>query len=129
MSMQSDSRVYVAGHRGLVGSAIVRRLQNSGYSNLVVRTHSELDLTDQLAPKAVAEMRGEYKVAGKRAEVTSRNELQKVITELEKQMKEAAQNWEFEKAALLRDQLLELRQQLEAKDTRPEWEKLRETAG
>jgi GDP-L-fucose synthase len=41
------SRVYVAGHRGLVGSAIVRALEKHGYQNIIVRTHAELDLTDQ----------------------------------------------------------------------------------
>lgn len=47
--MQKDSKIYVAGHRGLVGSALVRALQNRGYHNLVLRTHTELDLTDQAA--------------------------------------------------------------------------------
>lgn len=45
--MKFDARIYVAGHRGLVGSALIRRLTKSGYSNLVTRTHAELDLTDQ----------------------------------------------------------------------------------
>ncbi|MBI2429182.1 MAG: GDP-L-fucose synthase [Ignavibacteriales bacterium] len=45
--MEKSSKIYVAGHRGLVGSAIVRLLQQRGYSNLVYRTHKELDLTDQ----------------------------------------------------------------------------------
>ena len=44
--MRPDSRIYVAGHRGLAGSAIVRALQRRGYTNLLVRTHAELDLTD-----------------------------------------------------------------------------------
>ena len=47
--MQTDSRIYVAGHRGLVGSAIVRRLQAAGYRALITRTHAELDLTDAQA--------------------------------------------------------------------------------
>ena len=47
--MKPDSRIYVAGHRGLVGSAIVRRLQAGGYRNLITRTHAELDLTHQQA--------------------------------------------------------------------------------
>ena len=47
--MRKDGRVYVAGHRGLVGSAIVRALSSRGYSNLLLRTHAELDLTDQSA--------------------------------------------------------------------------------
>ena len=44
-----DARIHVAGHRGLVGSAIVRRLQALGYEKLILRTHAELDLTDQAA--------------------------------------------------------------------------------
>ena len=47
--MEQDSKIYVAGHRGMVGSAIVRELRRQGYSNIVTRTHSELDLTDQRA--------------------------------------------------------------------------------
>lgn len=45
--MKKDSRIYVAGHRGLVGGAIVRRLRSGGYSDIVTRTHAELDLTRQ----------------------------------------------------------------------------------
>lgn len=45
--MEKDARIYVAGHRGLVGSAIVRRLRVGGYDNLVLRTHAQLDLTRQ----------------------------------------------------------------------------------
>jgi GDP-L-fucose synthase len=47
--MRPDSRIYVAGHRGLVGSAICRRLDAAGYSNLLTRTRAELDLLDQAA--------------------------------------------------------------------------------
>jgi GDP-L-fucose synthase len=47
--MKFDARIYVAGHRGLVGSAIVRRLQAAGYANIITRTHAELDLTHQPA--------------------------------------------------------------------------------
>jgi GDP-L-fucose synthase len=50
--MQRNARIYVAGHRGLVGSAIVRRLQADGHSNLLLRTHAELDLTDERATRA-----------------------------------------------------------------------------
>ncbi len=50
--MQPDSRIYIAGHRGLVGSAIVRRLQAAGHSRLITRTHAELDLTDAHATEA-----------------------------------------------------------------------------
>ncbi len=45
--MQTDSKIYIAGHRGLVGSALVRQLKTHGYNNLVTRTHAELDLTNQ----------------------------------------------------------------------------------
>ena len=45
--MKKESKIYIAGHRGLVGSAIVENLKAKGYSNLVYRTHSELDLTNQ----------------------------------------------------------------------------------
>lgn len=47
--MNSDSKIYVAGHLGLAGSAITRRLVAGGYSNIIRRTHSELDLTNQEA--------------------------------------------------------------------------------
>ncbi len=47
-----DSKIYIAGHRGLVGSAFVRRLRSEGFNNLLLRTHAELDLTDQIATRA-----------------------------------------------------------------------------
>ncbi|HIG08725.1 MAG TPA: NAD-dependent epimerase/dehydratase family protein, partial [Alphaproteobacteria bacterium] len=47
--MEKQSKIYIAGHRGLVGSAILNNLQSKGYINLVFRTHAELDLTNQLA--------------------------------------------------------------------------------
>ncbi|UCV29984.1 GDP-L-fucose synthase family protein [Ferribacterium limneticum] len=50
--MDQNAKIYVAGHRGLVGSALVKNLQAKGYSNLVLRTHAELDLTDQAATEA-----------------------------------------------------------------------------
>lgn len=49
--MNKSDKIYVAGHRGMVGSAIVRELKRQGYENLVLRTHSELDLTNQQAVK------------------------------------------------------------------------------
>jgi len=73
---------------------------------------------------ALAEPREAYHVGGK----MPKDELARLIKELEKDMKQAAQDLEFEKAALLRDQIFDLRQQLDAKDTRPEWEKLRSAA-
>ena len=50
--MEKTSRIYVAGHRGLVGSAIMRALSRSGYENLIFRAHSELDLTDRPGVRA-----------------------------------------------------------------------------
>ncbi|MBQ1764612.1 MAG: GDP-L-fucose synthase [Aquincola sp.] len=50
--MKANSRIFVAGHRGLVGSAIVRSLQAAGHTNLLLRTHAELDLTDAAATEA-----------------------------------------------------------------------------
>jgi len=47
--MERDSKIYVAGHSGLVGSSIVRRLQTDGHANLTLRTHAELELEDQRA--------------------------------------------------------------------------------
>ncbi len=47
--MDKNSKIYVAGHRGMVGSAIVRELNRQGYRNIITRTHSELDLTNQNA--------------------------------------------------------------------------------
>ena len=47
--MNKDSKIFVAGHRGLVGSAILKNLKAKGYTNFVLRTHAELDLTDQQA--------------------------------------------------------------------------------
>lgn len=59
--MQPSSRIYVAGHRGLVGSALLRRLKAGGYANIVTRSHSELDLVDQTAvEKFFAQERPEY---------------------------------------------------------------------
>lgn len=47
--VEKNAKIYVAGHRGMVGSAIVRELQRQGYTNIITRTHSELDLTNQAA--------------------------------------------------------------------------------
>ena len=50
-SVKRDAKIYVAGHRGMVGSALVRRLQQAGYGNILTRTHAELDLLDQAATR------------------------------------------------------------------------------
>ena len=73
--------------------------------------------------RQVAEERGDgYRVATQIPE----EEVERVLDELEAQMRAAAQNLEFEKAALIRDQILELRQDLRQQDQRPEWERYRE---
>lgn len=59
--MEKNSRIYVAGHRGMVGSAIVRKLSKEGFSNLIIRTSSELDLRSQSAvERFFAEEKPEY---------------------------------------------------------------------
>ena len=59
--MNKDSKIYVAGHRGLVGSAIVRNLEERGYTNIIYRTHKELDLTKQVeVEKFFGEEKPEY---------------------------------------------------------------------
>lgn len=59
--MEKNSKIYVAGHRGMVGSAILRRLQQDGYTNIITRTHAELDLTNQAeVEKFFAEETPEY---------------------------------------------------------------------
>ena len=73
---------------------------------------------------ALADEKAAYTVGGK----LPKDEVQRLIRELEKEMKQAARDLEFEKAAMLRDQVFELRQQLDLEDKRPEWEKLREVA-
>src|SRR3989344_5825138 len=79
--MKKDAKIYVAGHKGLVGSAIVRELLKQRYTNLVLRTHAELDLKDQKATREFFEQeRPEYvfdaaaKVGGLQANNTRRAE-------------------------------------------------------
>jgi GDP-L-fucose synthase len=55
VTLNRDAKVFVAGHRGLVGAAVVRALEQHGYANLVVRTHREVDLTEQAAVRGFFE--------------------------------------------------------------------------
>jgi len=81
------------------------------------------DLTEELSPRAVAEMRGEYKV--KDAGDLPRRELQKIIADMETQMKEAAKNLEFERAAALRDEIYELKGLLAEDESLKPWERIK----
>jgi len=84
------------------------------------------DKTDELSARAVAESQGEYKVKGSGL---PRGELKKIITELEKQMKEAAKNLEFEKAAAMRDEMYELKTILAEEENLKPWERIKLMAG
>jgi excinuclease ABC subunit B len=86
------------------------------------------DLTDQLSAHAVAESRADYSTS-KGTTGLAKSEIQRVISELEKQMKDAAKNLEFEKAAILRDQVFELRTILAEETKASPWEKVRLLAG
>jgi excinuclease ABC subunit B len=85
------------------------------------------DLTDQLSAHSVSERRAEYNVKGTSG--LQKSEIQRVVTELEKQMKESAKNLEFEKAAVLRDQIFELRTLMAEEYKAKPWEKIRLLSG
>jgi excinuclease ABC subunit B len=105
-------------------------LYNQEHGITPVSIHKAIrDMTDQLTPRAVSELRGEYKTPNKRAETASRGELQKVIAELEAQMKEAAKNLQFEQAAALRDEMYELRKVMADDASLKPWERIKLLAG
>jgi len=85
------------------------------------------DLTDQMTAKAVAEQQAEYRATAPLD--MPRDELARLIRELEKQMHVAADALEFEKAAAMRDQIFELRQTLAEMDNLPPWQRVRMMAG
>jgi excinuclease ABC subunit B len=86
------------------------------------------DLTDTLTNRAVAEPKGEYSAGGKSSRLP-KGDIQRVIAELEKQMKEAARNLKYEEAAALRDQIYELRALLAEEANVKPWEKIHLLAG
>jgi excinuclease ABC subunit B len=87
------------------------------------------DLTERLSPAhSMAEGRGEYK-AGVAATTLPKRDLQKMIAEMDKEMKEAAKNLEFERAAVIRDQIYELRALLAEDANVPPWERARLLSG
>jgi excinuclease ABC subunit B len=85
------------------------------------------DLTEEFSQKAVGEMKGEYKT--KAPTDLPRNELKQIIHEMEKQMKEAAKNLEFERAAALRDELYDLKRLLAEDENLKPWERIKLAAG
>lgn len=106
--MNKDSLIYVAGHRGLVGSAIRRGLEQRGYRNLLLRTHQELDLTDAAAVRALfAEHRPAYvflaaaKVGGILANDTYPADFIRENLEIQTNVIEAARENEVERLLFL----------------------------
>ena len=85
------------------------------------------DLTDQMTAQAVAEQKAEYRATAPLD--MPRDELARLIRELEKQMHSSAESLEFEKAAAIRDQIFELRQTLAEMDNLPPWQRVRMMAG
>jgi excinuclease ABC subunit B len=101
---------------------------NQEHGIIPVSIHKAIhDLTEEMSEKAVSEMRGEYKTRS--ALDMPRNELQKIINEMEKQMKEAAKNLEFERAAALRDEMYELKMLMAEDEKLKPWERIKLLAG
>jgi excinuclease ABC subunit B len=101
---------------------------NEEHGIIPISIHKAIhDLTEEMSPRAVAEMRGEYNVKDPGA--MPRKELQRIIGEVEKQMKEASKNLEFEKAAALRDEMYELRSILAEDESLKPWERIKLLAG
>jgi excinuclease ABC subunit B len=93
-----------------------------------ISIHKEIhDLTEEMSAKSVGEMKGEYKVKG--VEGMPRNELRQIVHEIEKQMKEAAKNLEFERAAALRDELYDLKSLLAEDESLKPWERIKLLSG
>jgi excinuclease ABC subunit B len=101
---------------------------NEEHGIVPVSIHKAIhDLTEEMSAKAVSEMKGEYRV--KSAGGLPRNELQKIINDLEVQMKEAARNLEFEKAAAIRDEMYDLKTLLAEDESLKPWERIKLLAG
>lgn len=101
---------------------------NEEHGIIPVSIHKAIhDLTEEMSVKAVGDAKGEYRVKG--AGGLPRNELQKIIVELEKQMKDAAKNLEFEKAASIRDEMYELKTLLAEDESLKPWERIKLLAG
>ena len=101
---------------------------NTEHGIVPISIHKAIhDLTEEFSVKAVNEMKGEYKVKDKNG--LPRNELKQIIHEMEKQMKEAAKNLEFERAAALRDELFDLKSLLAEDEGLKPWERIKLMAG
>jgi excinuclease ABC subunit B len=101
---------------------------NQEHGIVPVSIHKAIhDLTEEMSAKAVSERRGEYKV--KEVGGMPRAELRKIVAELEKQMKEAAKNLEFERAAALRDEMYELKTLLAEDESLKPWERIKLLTG
>ncbi len=99
---------------------------NTEHGIVPISIHKAIhDLTEEFSQKAVAEMRGEYKVKSD----LPRNELRQVVRDLEKEMKEAAKNLEFERAAALRDELYQLKSLLAEDENLKPWERIKLLTG
>jgi excinuclease ABC subunit B len=104
-------------------------LFNKEHGIIPVSIHKAIrDLTDQMSARAVSEMKGEYKTT-RHKDVTSRNELLKVISELDGQMKAAAKNLEFERAAAIRDEMYALKSILAGDESLKPWERIKMLVG
>jgi excinuclease ABC subunit B len=102
---------------------------NKEHGIVPVSIHKAIrDLSAEFSAKGVAETRGEYTVRKPR-DITSRGELQKVIAEMERQMKEAAKNLEFERAAALRDEMYELKNVMAQDESLKPWERIKLLTG
>jgi excinuclease ABC subunit B len=102
---------------------------NQEHTIMSVRFHKAMrDLTDQMTPAAVSELRGEYKT-GRHKDMTSRAELQKVIAEMGREMKEVPRNLAFERAAALRDEMYELKSLLAQDESLKPWERIKLLTG
>jgi excinuclease ABC subunit B len=101
---------------------------NQEHGIIPVSIHKAIhDLTEEMSAKAVGEMRGEYRTRD--ASGIPRNELRTIIGEMEKQMKEAARNLEFERAAALRDEMYELKVLLAEEEGLKPWERIKLLTG
>ena len=99
---------------------------NTEHGIVPISIHKAIhDLTEELSAKAVGEMRGEYKVK----QDLPRNELRQVVRDMEIQMKEAAKNLEFERAAVLRDELYQLKSLLAEDENLKPWERIKLLTG